>query len=327
MRQFIYSLTKFCLPLIIIIIGFFSYAEYTLYFYPSTFQLKALHFKKNKNKIDVLTLGSSHNQTAINPEFLRDHKLSNLAFGGQDIRIDSALFSNVTRQLPNLRLVVFELSYHTLEHRNSVDYHRNSLYLRFYDLNLFGRNTKITDYSIYLSRPKLYNRFLNPLEEKTPVNEYGFATELSANDSELHRFKNLNYNENIILSDTSNMFIKRHKYEDIEAYNINTASLSYMIKMCIQDGIIPVIISPPVFKNYYNSYIDSKEMRRKNYINLITNKYPLVINLDYEKDSRFVVKDFKNEDHLNPIGAEKFSRILNDTLTEIKARTHNIGYK
>ena len=325
MKKFIHRLIFFSLPLIIVAGMFFSYAEYTLYFYPSTFQLKAINFKKNKNNIDVLILGSSHNQNAINPEIINDFNCSNLAFGGQDIRIDSALLSKVITQLPKLQYVIFELSYHTLEHRNTIKYHRNSLYLRFYNLNLFDRSVNIKDYSIYLSNPNLYNRFLNPFAEKTPVNKYGFATELSVNDSELHRFKSLNYNENIILNDTSNMLINRHKYENIEAYNKNTITFSYMINKCIKNGITPIIISPPVFKNYFNSYLNAKEKRRKDYINQILEKYPSVIYLDYEQDSRFVITDFKNEDHLNPNGAEKFSSILNVVLMD-KARTHNNVY-
>ena len=198
MKKFIFRLIKFCLLPIILIGSFFIYAEFTLYYYPSTFQLKAKYFKNHKDDSNVLILGSSHNQTAINPEYLISFNCSNLAFGGQDIRIDSTLFSKVVKQLPELKFVVFELSYHTLEHRSNQNYHRNSLYLQFYDINLFGRKTNIKDYSIYLSNPKLYNRFLNPLTKKTPVNEYGFATELSSFDSNLHRFKNLNYNEKLI---------------------------------------------------------------------------------------------------------------------------------
>lgn len=326
MKRFILKLIKFSLPFIIVAGVFFTYAEYTLYFYPSTFQLKARNFKKNKEDIDVLILGSSHNQVAINPDIINDFSCSNLAFGGQDIRIDSALFDKVILDLPKLQYVIFELSYHTLEHRNNMKYHRNSLYLRFYNINLFDRSTYIKDYSIYLSNPKLYNRFLNPFAEKTPVNKYGFATELSKIDTELHRFKNLNYNESIILNDTSNMVINRHKYEDIVAYNKNTSSLIYMINKCIQNDITPIILSPPVYKNYFNSYLNSKEKRRKDYVNQILEKYPSVIYLDYEQDSRFVIIDFKNEDHLNPSGAKKFSKLLNDSLIEIKARTHNNVY-
>ena len=120
MRSFVFNLIKFSLPLMIIVCGFFIYAEYTLQFYPSIFQLKAQNFKQNKNKIEVLILGSSHNKTAINPEFINAFCSSNLAFEGQDIRIDSALFNKTINLLPNLKIVVFELSYHTLEHINDI---------------------------------------------------------------------------------------------------------------------------------------------------------------------------------------------------------------
>src|SRR5688572_26582080 len=114
MKRFILNLIKFCLPFLIVVGGFLTYAEYTLQFYPSEFQLKAQYLKKDKDKINVLILGSSHNQNAINPEYVEDFNCSNLAFGGQDIRIDSALFNEVVDQLSGLKFVVFEISYHSL---------------------------------------------------------------------------------------------------------------------------------------------------------------------------------------------------------------------
>ncbi|WP_067149412.1 hypothetical protein [Pseudotamlana agarivorans] len=328
MKKFIFKLIKFSLPVIVVVAIFFTYAEYTLYCYPSAFQLKAKHFKQNKKNIDILILGSSHNQNAINPEIINDFSCSNLAFGGQDIRIDSALFNLVIKQLPKLKYIVLELSYHTLEHRNNINYHRNSLYLRFYNLNLFNRNINIKDYSIYLSKPNLYNRFLNPFAKKTSVNKYGFATELTSNTPELNRFENLKYNENLILNDTSNMFINRHKYEDIDAYKKNTSTICHLIDKCVNNDIIPIVISPPVYKNYFNSYIISKEKRRKDYINQILLKYPAMVYIDYEQDSRFIVTDFKDEDHLNPNGAKKFSMLLNDTINVIEAQLYkNSHYK
>ena len=286
--------------------------------------IKAINFKKSKENIDILILGSSHNQNAINPEIINDFSCSNLACGGQDVRIDSALFNLVFEQLPKLQFVVFELSYHTLEYENKIMYSGNSLYLRFYNINLFNRGVNIKDYSIYLSNPKFYNRFLNPFAKKISVNKYGFATDLFSDGSELHRFKKLKYNENVILNDTANKYIKRHKYEDVEAYNKNTLTISRMINECIKKDITPIIISPPVYKSYFNSYINSKEKRRKDFINKILLNYPYSVYIDYEQDNRFKVTDFKNEDHLNPIGAKKFSRLLNDTINEIKALSQAI---
>lgn len=316
-KFFFKRLLFFFLPWVITGMILLIYAELTLYYYPSTFQRKAQFIKENKDSIEVLILGSSHNQSAINPEYIDNFKVSNLAFGGQNLAIDSAMLNKKINDLPNLKTVILELSYHSLEHRYRADYHRNSLYLRYYDINLFGRRNTPLDYSIYLSKPKLYSQFLKPWVKKTPVNKFGYAIQLSVNDTHLHRFKNLSYNVDSIMKDTNNRLITRHRNENLDAYNSNTTVLSGMIDLCITNDVVPVIILTPVFKNYYNSYLVGKEQRRKSYLKYLLERYPQLVVLDYEQSSKIVVTDFKNEDHLNPQGAEKFSKILKKELETI----------
>lgn len=296
---------------------FICWAEVTLENYPSTFQRKSRYLQMNKERIDLMILGSSHNQVAINPALLKDFNCSNLAFGGQDIRIDSALVSTFLEDLPSLKYIVFELSYHTLEQRTDEKYFRNTLYWRFYDINLFNRKPSVKDYSIFLSNPQLYMTYLNPYGVRTPVNEQGFATELATTDLDLQRFKNLDYNERLIVLDTLNEMIIRHKYEDTIAYNKSINSFTQMIDLALEEGVVPIIISTPVFENYYQSFIPAKNKRRMEFISSLINNNSGVYFLNFEKDRRFDVYDFKNEDHLNPTGAEKFSQILNDTLAAL----------
>ena len=312
-KIFIRKLFLFLLPIIVISLGFIIFAETKLYNYPSTFQLKEKYLRENIDSIEVLVLGSSHNQTAINPGFIKDYYVSNISFAGQNIKIDSCLFYKFVNNLPKLKAVVFEVSYHTLEYDYDPNYFRNSLYLRFYNINLFGRKPKLREYSIYLSKPKLYNKFLNPFTKIINVNKYGFETSSLKNN----RFKNLNYDKNIILNDTNNPLINRHKKEDINAYDKNKIILNGMIEYCLKNDISPILIKPPVYTNYYNSYIKPKEERRRFYMDSLKLKLPQLIILDYEQSNVFTIKDFKNEDHLNPKGAVKFSKLLNLELNKL----------
>ncbi|PHR74624.1 MAG: hypothetical protein COA67_00685 [Lutibacter sp.] len=323
MKKFIFRLMKFFLPFIILGCGII-FLEFYIFSRPSMFKLKANYFKENKGNIDVLILGSSHNMDAINPEYVTDFNLSNLAVGGSDIIIDSGVFEYAIKQSSKLKFAVFPLSYHTIENGHNPKNVLHCRYLRHHNLNLFGREESIIDYSLLLSNPEIFKMYLSINSEgkkKVSLNKYGYATKIPF--YEIDRFKNLNYDENFILNDTSNIFITRHKYEDIESYYRNTKTMDYMINTCIQNNIIPIMISTPVYKSYYESYLPSKENRRRKYINHFIKKYPSSIFLDYEQDSRFKVTDFKNEDHLNPKGAEKFSKTLNDTLLAIKSQMHN----
>jgi hypothetical protein len=48
-------------------------------------------------------------------------------------------------------------------------------------------------------------------------------------------------------------------------------------------------------------------------IEMIKNKYHLSY-FNHFKDDRFVEDDFWDDDHLNDVGAEKFTRILNEEI-------------
>jgi hypothetical protein len=79
-----------------------------------------------------------------------------------------------------------------------------------------------------------------------------------------------------------------------------------------------VFITTPVLPTYYK-FID-REIERKNTlaINGLCNKYSCKY-FNYFRDDRFTEKDFYDNDHLNFIGAEKFSGIINDEIiSEIK---------
>ena len=317
MKKFIIRLIKFSLPIIVLGSGI-VFLEFYIFTRSSMFKLKADHFKENKDNIDVLILGSSHNMDGINPEYVDNFNLSNLAVGGGDIRIDFGVFEYAIKKSPKLKFVILPLSYHTIENGHNPKNVLLCRYLRHHNLNLFEREESIKDYSLLLSNPELFKMYItiNSRGKKVSINKYGYTTKIPFYETD--RFGNLNYDENIILNDTSNFFITRHKYEDLESYYRNTKIMDHMINTCIQKNIIPIMISTPVYKSYYQSYLPAKEKWRKNYIHQFIEKYPSSIFLDYEQDSRFKVTDFKNEDHLNPKGAEKFSKILNDTLLSIK---------
>lgn len=218
MKKFILNIFKFSSVFILPVILFFIYAEIFLSSYPTIFKLKADYLNSNRSNIEILTLGSSHNKDAFNPEYITNYKMANIAFDGQDFKIDSALFSNFIKKMPNLKAVVFELSYHSLEHRNEEDYFRNTMYLRYYDLNLFSRKIFLNDYSIYLSNPKWYTRFLNPFKEKAPLNKYGSLKSFFSLGDNPQVFSDYNFESKIIDADSTNELIIRHKYEDLSVY-------------------------------------------------------------------------------------------------------------
>jgi hypothetical protein len=301
----------FIVPPLLLLAGI----EWYLAGYPSTFNIKAKFIHANKQFVEAIVLGSSHNQMAVNPELIPATLTANLAMAGQDLQLDSCLLARYLPEMPGLKYCFLEVSYHSLEHANEAEYDRNNLYLRFHDINNFGRATTFVDCSIFLPQPKRYISFLNPFHTPTKLNRFGFATELSRFEQDQNRFESLGYDESKIRATTDNILIRRHRYEDIDAYHENCRIAENMIRMCIGRNVVPVILIPPVFDTYSNSMISAKKERRDRFLQLISSKYPRLTILNHESDTSFKVVDFKNDDHLDPQGAAKFTRIISDFLS------------
>lgn len=319
MKPFIKKFLIFLVPLLVCLI----YIETYLQFYPSIFQLKAKFINANKDKVSVLILGSSHNQESVNPEYFTKEVVTNQAFGGQDLVLDSRMLNKFIPGLPKLKYVFLELGYHSLEFGDSFDNERNNLYLRYYGINNFGRLVNPLDYSIFIPHPKLYMEFLNPFLEKTAVNKYGFATELSRFERGIQRFPNLNYDSAEINKDRNNLFITRHQYEDVKAYEKNKQIFEGMVATCVKNKITPVILLTPVYKTYFEEMLPAKNQRRKELIKYLIDKYPSTVLLNYENTGEFKITDFTNDDHLNPEGAKLFTLKLDSILNQKAALSAN----
>ncbi|NND62049.1 MAG: hypothetical protein HKN48_02525, partial [Flavobacteriaceae bacterium] len=166
---------------------------------PSSYAANKAYLESNSNEFETLVLGSSQIKDAVNPEWL-DSPTLNLASGNQHHDTDFKILMSMIERLPKLNNVVLEVSYSHFElPHNGKDFWKNSLFLKYYNINCFERNTYFKDRLIYLSRPplfseKIYQHYILK-ERKTGFNSFGFDT------ANYHgRFKNLNYDEKKIAS-------------------------------------------------------------------------------------------------------------------------------
>jgi len=76
-----------------------------------------------------------------------------------------------------------------------------------------------------------------------------------------------------------------------------------------------LIVTAPVFSTY-SKFADKGKLRlNDSIIRCICSKYGCKY-FDYFTDKRFEKEDFLDNDHLNFIGAEKFSRMINEEVLQ-----------
>ena len=309
MGKFVKRSILFLLPIFLIA----AFLEAFIVYYPSAFNTKASFIKSNYD-IELLILGSSHNQQAINPQYLK-YQSANLAYGGQDLEIDTALFWHYAEALDSLKILVVELDYHTLEFRQPKDYFRLPWYYKFHSIKI-GEIDPLRNLLLYPTSPSFFNNYIldkfSSENEKVELNKWGYETNRYKGE-----FEELNYNEEAIEQIALSQTEKRHQKPSPENLKNSKAGINKIVEYCAERNIQVLLISSPMYKTYLKIKTQPKEGNRMTYIDSLVKVSKNVSYLNYESDSRFIVKDFRNEDHLNPDGAKKFTVLLNNVLDSI----------
>jgi len=302
---------KFSLKLVLLILPFvilFSSMEYYVQT-ESTFSIKKKFLENNLSSIEVLVFGSSHNQNAINPEFL-DKKTSNMAFGSQSISIDYFLLDKYLDQLPKLKIVLFEISIRSFYNDFDKSNWNGYIYSNLYNIDYKVDKSSLKKYSLVYSNLGFFSTiffdYCNPYKYKYEINKYGFIT------NDFHdRFEKLNY-DSIQINRTYEIF---HEFTNKDNLKLNKVFVEKFIKRCVDRNIKLIFITPPLYKTYYSQIPNDAKITVDNFVKSLSVKYNINY-YNYTYDKRFNIRDFKNDNHLNSNGAFKFCQIINKNILD-----------
>ena len=277
----------------------------------TTFGIKKEFLEKYLDSIEILIFGSSHNQNAINPEFL-NRKTCNLAFGGQPISIDYYLLDKYIEKMSRLSTVFFEVTiFRFYDDLNSSAWNGH-IYSNIYNINYKVESLSLKNYllvySDYQFFSKIFYDYCNPNSYKYKLNRFGFVTN-DFND----RFEKLKYDT----LEINKTFVMTHNFDNRLNFQINKEFYLNSIKKCLNKHIKVVLITPPLYGTYSKHIPVNAKKEIDSLIYSFVTKYGIQY-FDYSCDNRFKVYDFKNDNHLNSSGAEKFSKIINNEILEKK---------
>ena len=280
---------------------------------PNRFSVIRDYIKKDGDKIEIAVFGSSQIQNGINPEFLNKPTI-NLGSLGQHHNTDFTLLKGLKNRFPNLKTVVFEASYGHFEiPHNSKYYWKNSVFLKYYHVNTFGRPVTPKDSLLFISHPGKFSKIISDYYLKTAeinrVNQYGFDT-LNFEG----KYKKQNYDSLSIIKKP----IKIYKRESLETFHYNANYFYNMIDYCIEQNLQVIILSPPT-QSHYNVLRNNSILKRRNRVlSQVKETHNNIHLLNLETDLSFTIKDFKNENHLNPNGAKKLTIKLDSLINTIE---------
>ena len=267
--------------------------------------------QKDREDIEVMILGSSQMKDAVNPDWLSMPAV-NLASGNQHHNTDFKILKKWADQLPRLKTVVLEVSYSHFEiPHNPPDFWKNPIFLKYYGVNAFERPVWFKDRLIYLSNPPFYaekivDQYIHKKDE-TGFNRYGFDT---LNYGGL--FKDLNYDKEKIAAERK---FKINRTPRPDVFKANSALFLEMLKYIHERDLEVYIVHVPMYDTYLPRRNPDILKRRDSIIAVVRKQYPDLVLIDFEEQS-LGVKDYWNQSHLNPDGAEIFSEVMDELLQD-----------
>jgi hypothetical protein len=302
MRPFFTKLVIFLLPLLLA--G--GYIESKLSGINNSYNKKRQFLERQLDSVQVLITGNSQSLYSINPACF-SHPGFNLSNISQSLYYDNVLLSNYQSRLPNLKLVIIHLSYFSLylpELEHSEESWRDYFYYRFWDVRHKGLSYwDIQNYSLM---------YLYSMNTTFDIMRKGFKTDLADNmcPNGFMKYDTLN-NRQVINDSLGRIRASMHnRILKEENFRHNFTHLHNMVKSLTQKGIRVVLLTSPVWSTY-TKFANLEVMKSSNMvINELCNRYN-VRYYNYFTDNRFTERDFHDNDHMNFVGASRFSSIIN----------------
>lgn len=276
------------------------------YFYrsiPNNYTFKRDSVNKNSTEIEVLLFGSSHCLYGLNPVYFSKNTF-NFSNISQTIYFDKLLLEKYIDKLPKLKQVVFCIEYTNLSQKDNTqdDVFRKYYYETFMDLKVpIVSDMDPKKYSLALSRSlgssidlmlKYYKKgsILN-CDEKGWGNDYKKMNRISPHEMGRER-------------------AEAHEDGSMD-FSVNENRIDDLILECKKRNIKVVIVSMPETKVYSENLNQEKlQLIFKTCQKFEDSNEGYVRYLNLFNDPRFVDEDFYDADHLNEVGAEKCSKIV-----------------
>ncbi len=265
------------------------------------FLLNSYFIQTNSPKINAGTLvtGDSYTALAINPEIMRDS--ANISIFAEPYIITYFKMRKILKT-NSLRTILIGYSYHNISAFNDTKFKDPVWSHRFFEKS----------YPI-LSLSDLEGLDVNYLEYIKVINKYMCSYPSSRHYSYIGSFqRDFDRSEEF----NSEEAIERHFFIDSENAGISKISENYLdmlLGLANERNIKVILLSTPLHKSYLdkvpvNFKEEYDEFRKK-----ILKKYANTAFWDYSKlfsENKY----FKNTDHLNIDGANKFSQLLRERL-------------
>lgn len=310
MKILISKIIIFMIPLVFVFLALEFLLDDSALYSSSAVYEKVSDYLEMKKNVRILVFGSSHADNVISDDY-RPY-VFNMANQGQDLKYDLFLL-DLIEDINSVEVVVLTFSYFSFEYsEDKVWPYRVRDYLDAQSLrpakNLFKFDDWLYDHSDLINYNMSFNRIITYyckriFSSRNNQKSLSHSGEIaSAPDRK---------NQKDLDEDAENRAIRVHSGYYNTSFEVIAQHIDKMINKCLLSKKKVVAVVPP-FHRAYNTRISAERVKTfRQRMDWIHREYDICV-LDYSHDPRFAEEDslFVNCDHLNRVGARKFTEIL-----------------
>lgn len=297
MRTFCVRSLVFVVPLI----ALGAFLEGALRRIPNDYAYKRAYLDRHAKDIEVLILGSSHSYYGIDPCCLGTRAF-NASHVSQSIKYDDFILEKYWDCLERLRVVVWPISYFTLfwELEQGLESWRVKDYVIYYDCPYHGHGLR--------SRFEILNGKMTSHVRRLLRYYWRHQDDIMCDESGGILRPSQSVQQDLVA--TGSEAVSRHKPSDYSNVERILNRLEARLRKCRDRGIEVVFVTMPAWTTYRNGMSQDDVALITSSLNALCGRYDNASYVNYLADARFGEGDFRNADHLNAQGAQKFSRLL-----------------
>lgn len=293
MRKFLLKTCLFLLPVLVLLVSVEAYMRSL----PNAYRYKDEWMWKNGDRVSTLLLGNSHGFFGLVPSAMGD-SVFNMCFVSQRAREDRYLLQRYASACSHLRTVMLVVDNSNL-----------------FDVPLDEEEPfRVTYYQLYMGD-----------RSHCWFSRYGFEiASMEASIEKWKKFRELggmgcdslgwgtDYRHDLCNKDAlKEENVKPHVFNNWEATLSNAHNVRSIAKWCQQRNIKLVLLQMPVSKAYY------KKMSpvQRDFISSLADSCRVeygALPVDFSCCEQLTEDDFFDADHLNDVGARRFSKLLVD---------------
>ena len=264
---------------------------------PNDYSYKRGYLDQNASDVEILFLGSSHAYRDINPIYI-DANSFNAAYVSQSLYYDYRILEKYNDNWARLKYIVIPVSYFSL----------------FYKLEDSPESWRIKNYSIYYYIRTTYHiaDYSELLSNKLNINLERIFAYYSAGQTNITS-SNLGWGAKdkptikFDFAEKGEEAAQRHTVANDVFFDENVNVLRSIISFAEAHDAQIIFYTPPAFKTYVENLNERQLSRTILTMTELDNAYPNVIYMNFLTSDLFGQSDFYDADHLNEIGARKFT--------------------